>query len=135
MSAGNDQLESLTWQQVPGAPDAAIYPLIRKIDTISSNSYLIATPDAILLIDPGGLSGQVEQLSRVIGECRAEKDRPLFVFLTHAHIDHFLGVQSIPAFAHPEAAVFAVQQGGACALECGDVNVTQADRFMHLSSR
>ncbi len=115
------------WQQVPGAPEAAVYPLIRKIDTISSNSYLITTPDVILLIDPGGLPSQAEQLSRVIGECRAKKDRPLFVFLTHAHIDHFLGIQSDPAFANPETAVFAVQQAGARALECGDVTVTQAD--------
>jgi glyoxylase-like metal-dependent hydrolase (beta-lactamase superfamily II) len=127
LPAGNGQLDSLRWQQVPGEPEAAIYPLIRKIDTISSNSYLIATSDVILLIDPGGLPEQVEQLSRVIGECRAEKDRPVFVFLTHAHIDHFMGVQSDPSFAHPDAVVFAVQQAGACALEAGDPKITQAD--------
>jgi glyoxylase-like metal-dependent hydrolase (beta-lactamase superfamily II) len=127
LPSGNDQLDPLTWQQVPGAPGTAIYSLIRKIDTISSNSYLITTPDVIILIDPGGLYEQVEQLSRVIGQCRTDKDRPLFVFLTHAHIDHFLGVQSNPAFACPETTVFAVQQDGACAIECGDVNVTQAD--------
>jgi glyoxylase-like metal-dependent hydrolase (beta-lactamase superfamily II) len=134
LPAGNDQLDSLTWQQVPGAPEAAIYPLIRKIDTISSNSYLIATADVILLIDPGGLPSQAEQLSRVIEECRAEKDRPLFVFLTHVHIDHFLGVQSEAVFAHPATAVFAVHYAGACALECGDVQLTQADLLhAHLS--
>jgi glyoxylase-like metal-dependent hydrolase (beta-lactamase superfamily II) len=124
LPAGNDQLTSLTWQQIPGAAESAIYPLIRKIDILSSNSYLITTPDVIILIDPGGLSDQVEQLSRFIGECRAEKDRPVFVFLTHAHIDHFLGVQSNPAFAHPDAAV---HQAGASALESGDSRVTLAD--------
>jgi glyoxylase-like metal-dependent hydrolase (beta-lactamase superfamily II) len=126
LPAGNDQLASLTWHQVPGAPEAAIYPLIRKIDVISSNSYLITTPDAIILIDPGGLPEQAEHLSRVIGTCRAEKDRPLFIFLTHAHIDHFLSVQSDPAFAHFDA-IFAIQESGASALESGDTTVTQAE--------
>src|SRR5512136_2947066 len=105
---GNIQPDSITWQLVPGAPGAALYPLIRKIDVISSNSYLITTPDAIILIDPGGLPEQAEHLSRVIGICRAEKDRPLFIFLTHAHIDHFLSVQSDPAFTHHDAAIFAI---------------------------
>jgi glyoxylase-like metal-dependent hydrolase (beta-lactamase superfamily II) len=127
LPAGDNQLDTLRWQQVPGAPDAVIYPLIRKIDTISSNSYLIATEDVILLVDPGGLPSQVEQLSRIIEECRVEKDRPLFVFLTHAHIDHFLGVQSETVFTHPADAVFAVHYTGASALECGDIQLTQAD--------
>ena len=76
MPGGNDTLTPLVWQPVPGADGARIYPLIRKIDTISSNSYLIATPDVLILIDPGGLAEQAEQLALVIGECRREQDRP-----------------------------------------------------------
>jgi glyoxylase-like metal-dependent hydrolase (beta-lactamase superfamily II) len=124
---GDGQPDSIEWQPVPGAPGAALYPLIRKIDAISSNSYLITTPDVIILIDPGGLPEQAEHLARVIGTCRAENDRPLFVFLTHAHTDHFVGIQADPAFAHPDTVVFAVQQGGACALESGDTTVTLSD--------
>jgi glyoxylase-like metal-dependent hydrolase (beta-lactamase superfamily II) len=124
---GDGQPDSLTWQPVPGAPGAALYPLIRKIDAISSNSYILSTPDVIILIDPGGLPEQAEHLVRVIGTCRAENDRPLFVFLTHAHTDHFVGIQADPAFAHSDTAVFAVQQGGACALESGDTTVTLSD--------
>jgi len=127
LPAGNDQLDPLVWQPVPGAPGAQIYPLIRKIDTISSNSYLIQTPDAIILIDPGGLPGQAEQLVRVITDCRKEKDRPVFVILTHAHIDHFLGIQDIPAFAYIDTAVLMVQDAGASALENGDGGLTQGD--------
>ncbi|MDD1696427.1 MAG: MBL fold metallo-hydrolase, partial [Methanoregula sp.] len=127
MPAGNDQLAPLVWNQVPGAPEVAIYPLIRKIDTISSNSYLISTPDALILIDPGGLPEQAEHLSAVIRTCKAKKDRPLFVFLTHAHIDHFLGVQSCPSFSFQDAAIFAIQESGASALESGDKTVTQAE--------
>ncbi|NLD57547.1 MAG: MBL fold metallo-hydrolase, partial [Methanomicrobiales archaeon] len=93
MQAGNDQLTSQRWQPLFGAEDAQIFPLIRKIDVISSNSYLIATGDVLILIDPGGLPEQAETLAKVIQTCREEKDRPVFVILTHAHVDHFLGVQ------------------------------------------
>lgn len=125
MPAGNDQPASLVWQPIPGADGAALYPLIRKIDTISSNTYLIATADALILIDPGGIPDQVEAFSKIIQTCREEKDRPVFVFLTHAHIDHFIGVQSVPAFAHAKAVIFAVQEAGAVALEGGDGGITQ----------
>lgn len=128
MPDGNG-LTSLSWQPLPGAGGTVIYPLIRKLDTVSSNSYLIATPDVILLIDPGGLPEQAAHLSEVIGECRQQKDRPVFVFLTHAHIDHFHGVLDVPLFAHPETAVFAVQDRGGKALESGDTFLTQADLF------
>jgi glyoxylase-like metal-dependent hydrolase (beta-lactamase superfamily II) len=127
LPGGNAPLVSLSWQPVPGASGAQIYPLIRKIDTTSSNSYLIQTSDVILLIDPGGLAEQSEQLAQVIEVIRGERDRPVFVFLTHAHIDHFLGAQATPAFACAKAAVFAVQETGAMALERGDGKLTQAD--------
>ncbi len=125
MPAGDNQLASLVWQPIPGACGAAIYPLIRKIDTISSNSYLIATADALILIDPGGIPEQVEAFLNVIRTCREERDRPVFVILTHAHIDHFIGVQSVPTFAHAKAVIFAVQEAGAVALEQGDGGITQ----------
>ena len=127
MPGGDGSPVSLSWQPVPGAPGARVYPLIRKIDTISSNSYLIQTEDAVIVIDPGGVAEQAEQLARVIEEIHGDHDRPVFVFLTHAHIDHFLGTQSTPAFAHPDAAVFAVQEAGAAALERGDAKLTQAE--------
>jgi glyoxylase-like metal-dependent hydrolase (beta-lactamase superfamily II) len=127
LPGGNDTVTPLVWQPFPGADGARIFPLIRKIDTVSSNSYLIATPDVLILIDPGGLADQAEQLALVISECRREQDRPVFVFLTHAHIDHFTGVLAVPAFACPDIAVFAVQEQGACALERGDAKLTQAE--------
>ncbi len=127
MPGGNDTLQPLVWQPVPGADGAYIYPFIRKIDTISSNSYLLATPDVLILIDPGGLPEQAEQLALIIGECRRERDRPVFVFLTHAHIDHFAGIFSVPAFALQETAVFCVQDRGGEVLERGDAKMTQAE--------
>jgi glyoxylase-like metal-dependent hydrolase (beta-lactamase superfamily II) len=127
LPGGSDLLTPLVWQPVPGADGAYIYPFIRKIDTISSNSYLIATPDVLILIDPGGIPEQAAELALVIGECRREQDRPVFVFLTHAHIDHFAGIFAVPAFACPEIAVFVVQELGGEALERGDAEVTQAE--------
>jgi glyoxylase-like metal-dependent hydrolase (beta-lactamase superfamily II) len=130
LPAGNDQLVSLVWQPLPGTDGAAqIFPLVRKIDTISSNSYLIQTPDALLLIDPGGLPEQAEQLMQAVAECRREKERPLYVILTHIHCDHFIAIQNIPAFAFTDAATLLVQDSGACALEQGDGRYTLADLF------
>ena len=134
MPAGDGPLASLTWQPVPGAPGALIYPLIRKIDVISSNSYIITTPDVILILDPGGVPAQAEQLSRLIETCREERDRPVFVFLTHSHVDHFLGIQSNAAFSVQKAVIFAVHHAGALALERGDRTVTQADILQQLLS-
>jgi len=124
---GDGQPDSVQWEPVPGAPGAAFYPLIRKIDAVSSNSYLITTPDVIILIDPGGLPEQAAHLFRVIGMCQARDARPLFIFLTHAHTDHFVGIQADPACAHPDTLVFAVEQSGAYAIESGDTTVTQSD--------
>jgi glyoxylase-like metal-dependent hydrolase (beta-lactamase superfamily II) len=112
---------------VPGVSEANIYPLIRKIDTISSNSYLIETPACICLIDPGGLPEQVAQLIAEIQKLRDAHERPVVIFLTHAHIDHFLSVQYAPADTYFHDAIFAVQEAGADALERGDRFLTQAD--------
>ncbi len=127
MPGGSEPLISQEWQPVPGAAGAQIYPFIRKIDTLSSNSYLIQTDDTILLVDPGGFPEQSENLVRIIEGLRKDHDRPVFVVLTHAHIDHFRGTQDIPAFAHPNVIVFAVQEAGAAVLECGDAKMTQAE--------
>jgi glyoxylase-like metal-dependent hydrolase (beta-lactamase superfamily II) len=127
LPGGNEPLAPLVWQDLPGAEGARIYPLIRKIDNISSNSYVIATPDVLLIIDPGGLPEQAEQLALVTGECRRVLDRPVFVILTHAHIDHFAGVFAVPAFASPETAVFTVQDTGGAVLERGDARMTQGE--------
>jgi len=127
LPAGDELLISRAWQPLPGAGQASIYPYIRKVDTVSSNSYLIRTPDALILIDPGGLSDQLEHMTEVIQEIRQQQDLPLFVFLTHIHCDHFISVLKNPVFAHGATAIFAVQDEGACDLENADRNMTVAD--------
>jgi glyoxylase-like metal-dependent hydrolase (beta-lactamase superfamily II) len=116
------------WQPLPGVPGAGLFPYIRKCDTISSNSYLIETPEVICLIDPGGLPEQLLLLSDLIEGLCHERSRPVVVLLTHAHVDHFLSLaQGTPAAARFRDAVWAVQEAGAAALERGDRFLTQAD--------
>lgn len=129
MPAGDDPLPSGVWQPVPGAPGMRIYPLVRKPDIISSNSYLLDTAGSIILIDPGGLPAQAEQLATVIGEIRAVRKRPVIVILTHTHVDHFLGVIGTPLFDDPAVTVFAAEDTGAEALRTGNSRLTQADFF------
>ena len=129
MPSGKQILVSHIWQPVPGVDGAECYPIIRKIDTVSSNSYLIRIPDALLLIDPGGLREQADHLVSVIEECRKDRFLPLFVFLTHAHVDHFMSVFQTQSFSDPKTSIIAVQENGAIALETGDRNVTQAALF------
>jgi len=126
LPSGDDLLTPLSWQPVPGAGGAECYPVIRKIDTISSNSYLIRTPDALVLIDPGGLAEQADHLISVIDECRKERYIPLVVFLTHAHVDHFLSLLQSSSLTDPELSVIALQEAGVIALREGDRDVTQA---------
>ncbi|MCX6688514.1 MAG: MBL fold metallo-hydrolase [Methanoregula sp.] len=126
MPVGKELLTPLVWQPVPGARGAECYPIIRKIDTVSSNSYLLRTPDALLLIDPGGLAEQADHLVSVIEECRKDRYLPLVIFLTHAHVDHFLSLCQSSALTDPTKSTIAIHEIGAIALEEGDRNVTQA---------
>ncbi|RPJ52964.1 MAG: MBL fold metallo-hydrolase, partial [Methanobacteriota archaeon] len=127
MPGGSEPLIPLQWQPVPGCENALVFPLIRKVDTVSSNSYIVQTPDAVVLIDPGGLPDQAAHLASVVRAIRAEKARPLVVFLTHAHVDHFMGALSAPALTEPGTAVVAAQDSGAKALESADTTLTQAN--------
>lgn len=127
MPDGSAELVPASWQPLPGVTGAEIYPYVRKIDNISSNSYLIRTPDAILLIDPGGLAEQAAMLARLIAECREMGKRPVYVLLTHVHIDHFVGIQHIPVFAYKDTVVVMVHEAGARALERGDQSLTAAE--------
>lgn len=124
---GSGLLSSRAWQPFPGMPGFAIFPEIRKADVISSNAYLIRTPDCLLLIDPGGLASQAELLIAEIAPCLAAGDLPLVVLLTHAHVDHFTALQEDSLFADTGRVVIAVQETGARAIEQHDTALTQAE--------
>ena len=76
-------------QSVPGTRNVTIYPYLCKIDIMSSNSYLLSSPGQIALIDPGGVQSQIECLEEEIQILQDELPRPVVVYLTHVHIDHW----------------------------------------------
>jgi glyoxylase-like metal-dependent hydrolase (beta-lactamase superfamily II) len=126
LPGGSEPLIPLQWQPLPGDEGTRIYPFIRKVDTDSSNSYLIQTPDALLLIDPGGLPEQADRLSLLIQEIRIRQALPLIVILTHGHVDHYVGALSSPLLCDPKSAVVAVQERGVQVVESADRRMTQA---------
>ncbi len=126
---GSDLLENQKWQPVPGDAHAEIFPYLRKVDTNSSNSYIISTPSQIILIDPGGFSEQMDLLAAEIETIRTANPRPVFIYLTHTHVDHFVVMQSHPFFLGPGRPILATHTTGAATLEIADTATTQADLF------
>ncbi|MDD1678824.1 MAG: MBL fold metallo-hydrolase [Methanomicrobiales archaeon] len=127
MPAGSEPLIPLQWQPVPGCGEARIYPLIRKVDTVSSNSFLVQTSDAIILIDPGGLPAQAAHLASLIQAIQAERALPLVVMLTHGHVDHYVAALSVPLLVDPCTAMVALQEHGVEVVESADRRMTQAE--------
>jgi len=80
------------WSLVPGTDNIFIYPLIRKSSVLCSNAYIIKSPLFFLVVDPGSDPEQIEDIRRAIMAQRGEQPIPVFIFLTHCHIDHFLAV-------------------------------------------
>lgn len=115
------------WEPVPGLGGVTLLPFVRKLDTISSNSYLLATPDVIVLVDPGGLESQAHCVAEAVREARAEKARPLVVFLTHIHTDHFCSVLHERVFGDERSTLLAVHALAAPALAAGDRRMTLAE--------
>ncbi|OPY39137.1 MAG: Hydroxyacylglutathione hydrolase [Methanoregula sp. PtaU1.Bin051] len=126
MHAGDTKLAHGSWQPLPGIPGATIYPYIRKIDTVSSNSYIIRSGDLVAVIDPGGLSGQADELCAIIKALPEGTAQAVIVLLTHAHIDHCRVLTDHPFFSNPDHALIAVQEDGARALAETDSRLTQA---------
>lgn len=108
-------------QSVPGTREVAIYPYLCKIDIMSSNSYLLSSPGQIALIDPGGSQSQVECLEEEIKILQDDLLRPVVVYLTHVHIDHWHQLKQCQTLSR---AILAVQETGAIALETDDPQMT-----------
>jgi glyoxylase-like metal-dependent hydrolase (beta-lactamase superfamily II) len=112
------KMEGNVWQRVPGTTAVDIFPIITRPSIISSNCYILAGPQAILVIDPGASPEQTKHISQVVSDALARSQRPVLVFLTHCHQDHSqeAGSLELPAgtevrrFAH-EAGVEALQRG------------------------
>ncbi len=114
-------MEPMISQRVPGTRNVAIYPYLCKIDIMSSNSYLLSSPGQIALIDPGGAQSQIECLEEEIQILQDELLRPVVVYLTHVHIDHWYSLKQSKTLSK---AFLAVQEIGAWALETNDPQMT-----------
>ena len=113
-------MEPMISQPVPGTRNVTIYPYLRKIDLMSSNSYLLSSPGQIALIDPGGMESQINRLEEEIQILQDELPRPLVVYLTHVHIDHWHQLTQCKPSTQLSKAFLAVQETGAAALEMND---------------
>jgi hypothetical protein len=74
-------VEPMRSQPVPGTRNVTIYPYLRKIDLMSSNSYLLSCPRQIALIDPGGMESQINSLEEEIQILQDELPRPVVSIL------------------------------------------------------
>ncbi|MEI8171963.1 MAG: MBL fold metallo-hydrolase [Deltaproteobacteria bacterium] len=76
------------WQSVAGTRHVRIYPYLRKPDVLSSNTFLIETPEQLTLIDPGAMEDQSREIETIVRNLFLEKPRAVLIYLTHCHIDH-----------------------------------------------
>ena len=88
---------------------------------MSSNSYLLSSPGQIALIDPGGSESQIDCLEEEIQILQDKLLRPVVVYLTHVHIDHWYQLTQGKTLSK---AFLAVQETGAMALEMNDPQMT-----------
>jgi glyoxylase-like metal-dependent hydrolase (beta-lactamase superfamily II) len=85
-------LQSNAWTRVPGTSEVDIYPIIRKPSVVCSSTFILKSPENIVIIDPGGDKSQLEQARDAIMPLISEKELPVTIFLTHSHLDHFFEV-------------------------------------------
>lgn len=117
-------IEPMKSQPIAGSRNTAIYPYIRKIDLMSSNSYIVSGEEQIALIDPGGIGDQIDHLEGVIAGLQEELLRPVVVYLTHVHMDHWVQLKQGKKHKNLSEAVLAVHELGADALEMQDPSIT-----------
>ncbi len=122
-------LEPMVSQPVAGTENVTIYPYIRKIDLMSSNSYILEGENQIALIDPGGLDDQIDHLEREIARLQKERHRPIVIFLTHVHLDHWIQLKQSRSRGRLGEAMLAVHEAGAICLEIGDSKATLAEHL------
>lgn len=112
------------WSRLAGEEDLSFYPMIRKIDVLSSNSFLISSDDDLILIDPGAIPKQADAILSVIADL-AQTQNVTGILLTHTHMDHCHSLVS-----HPRLRSFAdltySHVSGVNALKTEDYGVTQA---------
>ncbi|RJP32144.1 MAG: MBL fold metallo-hydrolase [Candidatus Omnitrophota bacterium] len=116
-------LENRTWQAIEGTSSCRIYPVERKPDIKSSNSFLIRSADFLLVIDPGADSNQTTQILQAIDDALKNDPCPILILLTHCHHDHFKEMDALFRQDHLHPFLF-VHEIGADILMRGDKDQT-----------
>ncbi len=106
-----------------------IFPYIRKPDIISSNTYIIETPDMIIIIDPGADIEQTKNISNILSVRLAEKKKMLLILLTHCHYDHSAQIQEYVNNSLFEKIFIAGHTEAAAAISSGNKDVVLADFY------
>ena len=121
-------MENGIWQPIPGMPGAFACPYVRRPDVLSANSYWVEFPGGRVLIDPGALPAQTDDLRRMLRAREGSRTLPLLTCATHCHLDH---VRETPAWLGDadRPVWFAAQARGARALAAGDLRQTAADLY------
>ncbi|KUM25312.1 hypothetical protein AU467_05085 [Mesorhizobium loti] len=83
------------WHPIEGVANAEILALINKPSITNSNAYLLRTPQRLVIFDPGADPAQIDRLNTLVAGVLEEAQREVFLILTHAHIDHFAGVERL----------------------------------------
>ncbi len=117
-------MQTQGWSPFAGDEDLSFFPMIRKIDILSSNSYLIGSEDDLILIDPGAITEQADRILSVISDL--PHNRQLSgIFLTHTHMDHCHSLVSHPGLSSFADIAYS-HVSGVHALKTEDYGVTQA---------
>jgi len=119
-------MENQQWQKIDGTRQVEVYPWVRKPDVSSSNSYVLSTAEQLAVIDPGGSPDQTEALVSVLRPRLQERQRPVFLYLTHCHIDHAIEAIRNGVWRDFPGLKIVVHEAGAAALSTGDRAITQA---------
>lgn len=127
MQRGDEPIAHGCWHAVPGTDGARIWPYLRKVDNVSSNSYLVRSGNLTLIIDPGALPDQAREIAAALSPSAEAAPPCILVILTHAHVDHFRSLIDHPYFRNNPNLCVAVQETGARAVATADVKLTQAE--------
>jgi len=85
-------LEPNQWATAPGSNNVEIYPFIPKPCVACSSTFILKSDWFIIIIDPGAEVEHSEHIRRILLPLQQKKYRPVFIFFTHCHIDHYIAV-------------------------------------------
>jgi glyoxylase-like metal-dependent hydrolase (beta-lactamase superfamily II) len=119
-------MKNQEWQKIEGTRQVEVYPWVRKPDLASSNSYILKSAEQLAVIDPGGSPEQTEGLLAVLRAQLQERPRPVFLYLTHCHVDHAIEAIKNCLWRELPGLKILVHEAGCVALSTGDRAVTQA---------